>query len=92
MRCLFLAVLFFSLPSLSWQEKVVITGLDRPWAVVAGPDGNIWIYVAYSIHDRQGYRIQLNRFTYQDGQLQDRQLIFTGPGGESGHHFGCRLL
>ncbi|MBC7742269.1 MAG: PQQ-dependent sugar dehydrogenase [Bdellovibrionaceae bacterium] len=26
-----------------FNEKVVISGLDRPWAVVAGPDGNIWI-------------------------------------------------
>lgn len=27
----------------SVSEKVVLTNLDRPWAVVAGPDGNVWI-------------------------------------------------
>ncbi len=42
---LLLTVLITSLASraLAVTDQVVVSGLDRPWAVVAGPDGNLWI-------------------------------------------------
>lgn len=35
--------LFFTVSSSAFTDKIVISGMDRPWAVVSGPDGNIWI-------------------------------------------------
>lgn len=134
--------LFISLQALAVTDKVVITGMDRPWAVVSGPDGNIWItekrsglikiynpqfvkqktlkglpglsayvegglldlafhpkfkesnwlYVAYTVHDKAGYHVQVNRFTYRDGALKDQKILIDGPSSEAGNHFGSRLL
>lgn len=36
-------VFIFSFYSFAVTDRVVISGMDRPWAVVSGPDGNIWI-------------------------------------------------
>lgn len=36
-------IFLFSTYSFAVTDKVVISGMDRPWAVVSGPDGNIWI-------------------------------------------------
>jgi glucose/arabinose dehydrogenase len=38
-----LVSLLISAPSWAAKDKVVVTGLDSPWAVVASPAGEIWI-------------------------------------------------
>ncbi|CAN5432105.1 PQQ-dependent sugar dehydrogenase [soil metagenome] len=122
-------------------DRVVVHGLDKPWAVVDGLDGNVWvtekpgaikifnstfvlqktltgfpdftpfgeggildlafhpkfksngwIYVAYSVMESGGYFTRVNRFTYRGGKLEEHKVIFNGPTGTAGTHFGCRLL
>ena len=123
-------------------DQVVIQGMDRPWAVVSGPDGTIWItekrsghiliyntqfvlqktlkglpnlasyvegglldlafhpkfqdnnwvYVAYTVHQKAGYAVQINRFTYKGGVLKEQKTLIEGPASESGNHYGSRLL
>ncbi len=132
----------FSLDTYAISDTVVIRGMDRPWAVVSGPDGNIWItekrtghiriyntkftlqktvkgfpglsayvegglldiafhprfkennflYAAYTVHDKSGYYVQVNRFTYSNGTLKNQKKLINGPASTSGNHFGSRLL
>lgn len=136
------AALFIAAPAhcAGVTDKVVIDNLDSPWAVVAGPDGNIWIselggtikifnpnfvlqktltgfpelepngqgglmdiafhpqfarngwiYIAYTV-DAGGSHTRVNRFKYANGQLTEHKIIFDGPSGEDGAHFGGRLM
>jgi aldose sugar dehydrogenase len=137
----FIAI-FMALKVDAFTEKVVISGMDRPWAVVSGPDGNIWItekrsgniyvynskfeklekikgpenmspyvegglmdlafhpnfknnqflYLTYSVRNGNKYRIQVARFKYMKGSLNDQKVIIEGAEGEAGNHFGSRLL
>ena len=41
--CLLIFVSFHASTASAVTDSVVVSGLDRPWAVVAGPDRNIWI-------------------------------------------------
>jgi glucose/arabinose dehydrogenase len=41
--CLTAVVVGGSPKAFAVTDQVVVSGLDRPWAVVSGPDGNIWI-------------------------------------------------
>jgi glucose/arabinose dehydrogenase len=44
MRFSFIFVgLIFPLFAGAITEKVVVKGMDRPWAIVAAPDGNLWV-------------------------------------------------
>jgi aldose sugar dehydrogenase len=136
-----LCVTFASSMSKAVTDRVVLSSLDKPWAVVDGPDGNIWvtekpgaikifspsfvlqktltgfpdfvpfgeggvldlafhprfkvngwIYVAYTVTENGGYFTRVNRFTFRGGRLEDHKVIFKGPTGTAGTHFGCRLL
>lgn len=143
-RLLALGLLTFTLAASTAEavtDRVVVSNLDKPWAVVDGPDGNIWItekpgsikifnssfvlqktltgfpdlapfgeggvldlafhpkfktngwiYIAYTVSESGGYFTRVNRFTYRGGKLEDHKVIFNGPTGTAGTHFGCRLL
>lgn len=122
------------------SDKVVVDTLERPWAVVAGPDGNIWIselggqikifsptftlvktltnfpdlepngqgglmdiafhpnfaangwiYISYTVGIANSHT-RVNRFKYANGQLTEHKVLFDGPPGEDGAHFGGRLM
>ncbi len=138
----FFAVTLTGFSAIAVTDKVVISGMDRPWAVVSGPDGNIWItekrsghiliyspkfvlqktlkglpnlssyvegglldlafhpkfkennwlYVAYTVHGKAGYFVQINRFTYKNGALKEQKTLINGPASDVGNHFGSRLL
>jgi len=139
------AFLFCSQVALaSRADRVVLRGLEKPFAVVAAPDGMIWIsekpgrikifdskfqlqqtltaasgnfpdfvffgeggvldiafhpqfssnrqiYIAYSVLKNGEYLTRVNRFVFSQGVLSDHRIIFDGPGGTAGTHFGCRL-
>ncbi len=53
---------------------------------------NGWIYVAYTVRLAGGYNTQINRYTYRNGSLAERQIILNGPSGSDGAHFGSRLV
>lgn len=125
-------------------ERVVLKGLEKPFAVVTAPDGGIWIsekpgrlkifdskfklidtlnvvaglfpdftffgeggildvafhpqfssnrlvYVAYTVMKSGEHLTRVNRFAYSQGKLVDHKIIFDGPAGTAGTHFGCRL-
>jgi aldose sugar dehydrogenase len=40
---IFLFFFAIHLSAYALSEKVVVTGMDRPWAIVASPDGNLWV-------------------------------------------------
>lgn len=137
-----LFVMIFTFSALAVTDKVVASGMDRPWAVVSGPDGNIWItekrtahiliysakyellktlktdfpgfasyvegglldlafhpkfdsnkwiYLAYTVKNKAGYHVQINRYTYKEGALKEQKILVEGPASDSGNHFGSRL-
>lgn len=72
--------IFFAMKTSAFTEKVVISGMDRPWAVVSSPDGNIWItekrsgniYVYNSKFERlQKIKGPENMSSYVEGGLMD---------------------
>lgn len=50
------------------------------------------VYVAYSVTENGGSFTRVNRFAYRGGKLTDHKVIFDGPTGTAGTHFGCRLM
>lgn len=52
---------------------------------------NRLIYVAYAVADSVGHHTRINRFRYDNGILKDHKVIFEGPSGTAGNHFGSRL-
>lgn len=126
------------------SERVVLKGLEKPFSVVASPEGTVWIsekpgrikifdskyalldtlsvtlghfpdfqffgeggildvvfhpqflinrqvYIAYSVQKNGEHLTRIQRFTYARGSLSNYKVIFDGPGGTAGTHFGCRL-